>query len=390
MDRQQLPVAVEWKAGRGSGELEGYASVFGNVDLGGDVVLPGAFRKTISDWRRATQPLPLIADHDKTTVGVIGSIRDLAEDQVGLKFKAQFSSTQKAQDARTNILEGHLKGTSFTYLPMKSRPGRIGDDQVRFLEEVRLFEITVTPFPMNLLAGVTAAKATESKAVTDKPWDGSASRFTPEQYRRSCLINTGQGDVDSKARYKLPVKEPDGTINRNGVHAAAAALAGGRGGVNASPEQLRSAARKLAAIYREMGEDMPESLRRMMAGSASMDPDWLESMRKALDIGIESARKAAVDELIVAAALTDHEEAAPVDGPGTSTDAAPQGTSDDAAAYALSVINSPEPHDDALTGEPPDALTGPLAGLERDRSNAQIDSLESELARDLARALGEE
>src|SRR5215468_7890967 len=47
-----LTVPVEWKTTAGTaGELEGYASVFGNVDLGGDVVVPGAFKKTLNDWR---------------------------------------------------------------------------------------------------------------------------------------------------------------------------------------------------------------------------------------------------------------------------------------------------------------------------------------------------
>ena len=47
-----LPFEVEWKTADGTGELDGYMSVFGNVDQGGDVVMPGAFRKTFSDWSR--------------------------------------------------------------------------------------------------------------------------------------------------------------------------------------------------------------------------------------------------------------------------------------------------------------------------------------------------
>lgn len=98
-------------------------------------------------------------------------------------------------------------------------------------------------------------------SVSDRPWDGSAARFTPEQWRRSCLLDTGVGDPDSKSRYKLPVREPDGTLNRTACHAAAAALAGGRGGVQATPEQKTSAKRKLAELYRnELNEDPPSSL----------------------------------------------------------------------------------------------------------------------------------
>lgn len=42
------------------GTFDGYASVFGNKDLGGDIVQPGAFARTISDHARR---LPLPADH---------------------------------------------------------------------------------------------------------------------------------------------------------------------------------------------------------------------------------------------------------------------------------------------------------------------------------------
>ena len=98
---------------------------------------------------------------------------------------------------------------------------------------------------------------------SDAAWDGDAARFTPEQWRASTLIDTGEGAPDSKDRYKLPVKEPSGAVNRNAVHAAAAALAGGRGGVDAPPAAKKSAARKLVRLYAEMKEDAPPSLKRM-------------------------------------------------------------------------------------------------------------------------------
>lgn len=58
--------------------------------------------------------------------------------------------------------------------------------------------------------------------ATERPWDGSAARFTIQQWKRACLLDTGAGDPDSKGRYKLPVREPDGTLNANAVRAAAA------------------------------------------------------------------------------------------------------------------------------------------------------------------------
>lgn len=99
--------------------------------------------------------------------------------------------------------------------------------------------------------------------MTNRPWDGSASRFTIQQWRASCLIDTGVGDPDTKGRYKLPVQEPDGTLNTNAMHAAAAALVGGRGGVQASPAAKKAAARKLVRLYGQANETPPPSLKNM-------------------------------------------------------------------------------------------------------------------------------
>jgi len=99
---------------------------------------------------------------------------------------------------------------------------------------------------------------------SNKPWDGSASRWdTAEAYCAACLIDLNQGDGPKvKALCYLPVKDPGGGYNRNGIHAAA----GGRGitrvqGVPA--EAKRAAARKLVSLYREMGEVAPESVYRI-------------------------------------------------------------------------------------------------------------------------------
>ena len=172
MTRSSLLFGAEWKAATGGdpGELEGHVSVFNNVDLGGDVVLPGAFKKTLADWSRARQPLPLIADHDKTTDGLIGSVVEAKEDQVGLWVRARFSSDPKAQSVRTKMIEGHIKGMSFTYMDVKAYFGQIAGKSVRFLQELKLMEATVTPFPMNTLA-LASAKAED---LTDAALDYEA------------------------------------------------------------------------------------------------------------------------------------------------------------------------------------------------------------------------
>jgi HK97 family phage major capsid protein len=120
------------------------------------------------------------------------------------------------------------------------------------------------------VAELRAMKAGKPKeepvaTVTDKPWDGSPSRFTDEQYARSCVLDRGPSVTSTKERYSLPIREPDGTLSRAGVHAAAAMI----GKVKASPELVRKAARALIAAYRQLGEEPPANLKKLAGAGAA-------------------------------------------------------------------------------------------------------------------------
>lgn len=159
---EHLPLNVEWKAAPdGSGELEGYMSVFNNVDLGGDVVLPGAFRKTLADRSRAKSPMPLMVDHDTTWDGLIGTVVSAAEDGHGVKVRARFLTDPKSQGVRQKMIDSGGSGMSFTYVPIRFHMGTKNGEPVRYLDEVKVLEATVTWVPMNMEAYALA------KAVVD-------------------------------------------------------------------------------------------------------------------------------------------------------------------------------------------------------------------------------
>lgn len=103
-----------------------------------------------------------------------------------------------------------------------------------------------------------------AEKISNRAWSTfTEADYTPEQWYEACLIKPVRAEYKAKYQAKLPVREPDGTLNRNGVHAAAAALAGARGGVDATPEEKRQAARKLLRLYQILGEEAPDSIRRM-------------------------------------------------------------------------------------------------------------------------------
>ena len=98
--------------------------------------------------------------------------------------------------------------------------------------------------------------------ISEEPWSNyTKADYSIEQWHAACLIHLHEEEATSKSQCKLPVKTPDGALNRNGVHAAAAALAGARGGLKGvSDDQKTKAAKALKRYYSQLEEDPPESL----------------------------------------------------------------------------------------------------------------------------------
>jgi biopolymer transport protein ExbB/TolQ len=88
----------------------------------------------------------------------------------------------------------------------------------------------------------------------------SSADYTLEQYAAACLVAPPADQLKSKIQCKLPIKTPNGVLNRAGVHAAAAALAGARGGVQLTADERKTAEKKLRAAYKKLDEQPPPSL----------------------------------------------------------------------------------------------------------------------------------
>ena len=96
-----------------------------------------------------------------------------------------------------------------------------------------------------------------ARAVTRKPWDGSASKYADTNaYCKASLIDDNPaGEEKVQSRCHLPVYEPNGDLNANALSAAA-----GRLNQTQSPQKA-AAARKLIRLYGQAGMEPPPSLR---------------------------------------------------------------------------------------------------------------------------------
>ena len=94
------------------GRFEGYASIFGNKDLGNDVVVEGAFRKSL--MRRRAKNVKMLMQH-KTDMP-IGVYEKITEDDNGLRVKGRLAlGTQMGREAYELMKMGALDGLSIGY-----------------------------------------------------------------------------------------------------------------------------------------------------------------------------------------------------------------------------------------------------------------------------------
>jgi len=256
--------------------FEGYAAVFGNEDLTGDIIEKGAFRKTLSDMKAANKVIPLLYQHDPDKP--IGVIREIYEDNKGLFVKGEINpETEKGKEAYALLKQGALNGLSIGYEVVKStnRNGK------RILTEIKLWEISIVTFPANERANIVRVKKVVPYqnlplADIDTPWDANKAKQNIAKYASS----DGSGDKekidwakyrkaflwydedaeDNFGAYKLPIADViNGTLKAvpRAIFAAAAVIQGARGGVDVPPSDVELIKAHLEKYYAKLDRIPP-------------------------------------------------------------------------------------------------------------------------------------
>ncbi|MDB5510279.1 MAG: peptidase [Hyphomicrobiales bacterium] len=160
------------------GVFEGYASLFGIVDLGGDEVMPGAFRTSLS--RRDANSVRMLWQHDPSMP--IGSWISIEEDRRGLKVKGRLNlAVARAREALALLRDGAVDGLSIGFRVKNARKSR--QDGVRRLFELDLWEVSIVTFPMLPQARVSAIKRHRALA-------NPAAARPADLYRRAAALLT--------------------------------------------------------------------------------------------------------------------------------------------------------------------------------------------------------
>ncbi len=157
---QHYDYMLDTKAVGEDGEFEGYASTFGNVDLGGDIVEPGAFVESVEQAKKDGRTIPMLWQHDQSEP--IGVWQDITEDKKGLKVRGRLliESDPLALRAHAHLKAKSIGGMSIGY---RIPAGGIAEDEKRpgvsRLKKIDLREISLVTMPMNIRARVTSVKA---------------------------------------------------------------------------------------------------------------------------------------------------------------------------------------------------------------------------------------
>ena len=170
MDRLGFPLESKFAGDAAVGSFEGYASVYGVIDAGGDSVAPGAFTRTLAERKINGRGLPMYMMHgrmlgaDPRPVGVWDKIE---EDGKGLKVAGHLVGldTETGRYNHALVKDGAMQGLSIGYKTTKADYGKKPGEPRRTIKELKLFEISIVDDPLNALARMISVKSVCSEEI---------------------------------------------------------------------------------------------------------------------------------------------------------------------------------------------------------------------------------
>lgn len=143
------PVGELIDADEKAGIIKGYGSYFGNKDSDNDVIMKGAYKKTIAE---NGDRVKYLYQHDMNQP--IGKMTELYEDDKGLVFVAEIAKTQLGKDVVELMKSGVITENSVGIMPIQ----KTNKDGFREINEVKLYEISAVTLAANDQAKILDVK----------------------------------------------------------------------------------------------------------------------------------------------------------------------------------------------------------------------------------------
>lgn len=138
-----------------TGTFSGYGSVFDVIDSYREIVVPGAFKKSLAAWRDKKQMPALLWQHDPWQP--IGVYKEMKEDKTGLYVEGHLAlDTVRGKEALSLLKMGAISGLSIGFSTVEDEIDR--GKGIRLLKEIDLWEVSLVTFPANEEAQVETVK----------------------------------------------------------------------------------------------------------------------------------------------------------------------------------------------------------------------------------------
>lgn len=163
--------SVKVKAGPDDGLQEGqftaYASVFGNIDSYGDMVVKGAFTDTLAEWAESDLVLPVLYGHNLADPDYNIGGADGEQDDHGLLIHGQLDlEAPKAMQVYRLLKGRRINQMSFAYDVLESTPGEQDGVKYTELRKLKLYEVSIVPIGANQETEVLAVKSLSSALLS--------------------------------------------------------------------------------------------------------------------------------------------------------------------------------------------------------------------------------
>jgi uncharacterized protein len=146
----------------GTGVFVGYASLFGVRDQAGDMVMPHAFRDSLT--RRPAADVRMLFQHDPAEP--VGAWLEMSEDARGLKVRGRLDPrVQRGRELLALLETRGLDGLSIGFKTLLSTREKFTG--TRQLLQVDLWEVSLVTFPM--LTGARVSALAQAEKLFQQP-----------------------------------------------------------------------------------------------------------------------------------------------------------------------------------------------------------------------------
>lgn len=169
LNKKRLDIPFEIKSVNDSGAFTGYGSVFGVKDTYSDIVVKGAFTKSLNKWKKNGRLPALLWQHKMDEP--IGYYTKMVEDDNGLYLEGQLliEDDPLARRAHAHMRAKSLSGLSIGYA--LNDYDYDNEKDAFILKEIDLWEVSVVTFPANDEARIFDVKTALELGKTPSPQD---------------------------------------------------------------------------------------------------------------------------------------------------------------------------------------------------------------------------